>query len=60
MSNDSMMLAAEARDLGFKRVDEWTLPDPPSHIVINPWNPKQAETNFLKAFNDLYIPKNKE
>jgi hypothetical protein len=50
---DLMMLAAEARDLGLNRRNDWYLPEIPSHITINPWNPSEAKKNFLATFEEL-------
>lgn len=50
---DMMMLAAEALYFGMNKKNDWTLPEPPANININPWTPHEAKVNFLKAFEEL-------
>lgn len=50
---DRKLLATEARDLLKNLRSDWHYPVEPLAIKIDPWDPKTAEANFLKRFNEL-------
>ena len=50
---DTILLATEARDLMSPRHPDWIQPTNPLPFKIEPWDPKQAEWEFLERFKQV-------
>ncbi|WP_319532842.1 phosphohydrolase [uncultured Cohaesibacter sp.] len=48
---DNAILADEAAQLMSVAPMQWTLPEPPTGILIEPWEPAQAYLEFMQAFH---------